>query len=147
MVSVSGRHLALSDVGNGVQRWDEMNDEVDYTPWRYPASMLESNYCRRPDLDLKLEPRRGMPWCYTDRYQLLSLALSNKCACARTGLLKVFSACMGLGLATECNLLVIELLLGNPSTPIPAFAAQPAAIERRALSSTESHRHYVVLCA
>ena len=68
MVSVSGRHLALSDVGNGVQRWDEMNDEVDYTPWRYPAAMLESNYCRRPDLDLNLEPRRGMPWCYTDRY-------------------------------------------------------------------------------
>ena len=68
VVSVSGRRSSPSNVGNGVQRWDEMDDEVDYTPWKFPAAMLESNFCRRPDLDLNLEPRRGMPWCYTDRY-------------------------------------------------------------------------------
>ena len=56
------------EAGDDAQRWDEMDHEVDYTPWQYPAAMLDSNYCRTPDLDLREPTMVGPPWCYTGRY-------------------------------------------------------------------------------
>ncbi|KAI8495491.1 hypothetical protein Bbelb_269460 [Branchiostoma belcheri] len=50
---------SVTETGKTCQRWDSQTPhDHDRTPWKYPASGLEQNYCRNPDGEDKV-------WCYT----------------------------------------------------------------------------------
>ncbi|KAI8482529.1 hypothetical protein Bbelb_397650 [Branchiostoma belcheri] len=51
--------VSVTKTGRTCQRWDSQTPHVhDRTPWKYPSSGLEQNYCRNPDGTASL-------WCYT----------------------------------------------------------------------------------